>query len=249
MKRRVLLLNLALAAALLASGALLLERWRTAEARNAEILRRASTGPAAKAIELKNAPDTAVRAASYFEVAEKMLFSRDRNPTVVAEAPPEAKPMPALPSAFGVMDLGDGPVAFLAMKGEPQRGYRPGEAVGEFKLVSAGATEITFEWEGQQLTRKLDDLRGVSVEAPPAASSQAASPPARGSADAGQSPGSAAPSVSGRAADKKFGGDINASSRYCLPGDTAPEGTEMDGYRKVLRQTPFSTTCIWEKVQ
>jgi hypothetical protein len=241
MKRRLLILNAALAIAWIACTTVLVQRWREGQARNAEILRRASTGPAAQAIELKNQPETPVRAASYFEVAEKMLFSRDRNPTVVAEGPPpEKKPMPPLPNAFGVMNLGDGPVAFLALKGEPQRGYRVGETIGEFKLAEADARELTFEWEGERVTRKLDDLRGVAVELATAAA------PAAG--PTGQN-APAAPSVSGRDAPPKFGDDLNASSKYCNPGDTSPEGTVLDGYKKVIRRTPFSTACFWEKVE
>jgi hypothetical protein len=240
MKRRLLLLNVALALAWIGLTAVLYQRWRAGEARNAEILRRASMGPAAKAIELKKEAEAPVRAASYFEAAEKMLFSRDRNPTVIVEAPPpEKKPMPPLPNAFGVMDLGDGPVAFLALKGQPQRGYKVGESVGDFKLAAADARELTFEWEGERVTRKLDDLRGVAVELTPVS---AAAPPAQNAP--------AAPTVAGReAGPPKMGEDLSATTKYCAPDDASPEGTVLDGYKKVVRRTPFSTACFWEKVQ
>lgn len=240
MKGRLLALNIALAIAWIGLTAYLYQRWRAGEARNAEILRRASTGPAAQAIELKKEADAPVRAASYFEAAEKMLFSRDRNPTVVVEAPPpEKKPMPPLPNAFGVMNLGDGPVAFLALKGQPQRGYKVGEAVGDFKLAAADARELTFEWEGERVTRKLDELRGVAVELTQAS---AADPPAPNTP--------AAPSVSGReSGPPKFGADMSATVKFCAPDDTSAEGTVHQGYRKVYRQTPFSKACFWEKVE
>jgi hypothetical protein len=242
MKRRLLIVNIVLALAWVALSALLYQRWRAGEARNAEILRRAASGPAAQAIELKKEAEAPVRAASYFEVAEKMLFSRDRNPTVIVEAAaPAKKEMPPLPNAFGVMDLGDGPVAFLALKGEPQRGMRVGETIGEFKLVAADAETLTFEWDGERITRKLDDLRGVAVELTPAAAAAPAAPSAPGAP--------AAPTVTGREGAPKFGDDMSATTKYCAPDDPSPEGTVHDGYRKVIRQTPFSKACFWEKVQ
>lgn len=241
MRRRLRIVNVALALAWIALSVALYQRWRAGEARNAEILRRAASGPAAKAIELKREPETPLRAASYFEVAEKMLFSRDRNPTVIVEAAaPAKKEMPPLPNAFGVMNLGDGPVAFLALKGEPQRGMRVGETIGEFRLVAADAETLTFEWEGERITRKLDDLRGVAVELTPAAAAVAA--PVAANAPA-------APTVTGREGPPKFGDDMSATAKYCAPDDTSPEGTVHEGYRKVIRQTPFSRSCFWEKVQ
>jgi hypothetical protein len=241
MKRRLLAVNLVLALAWIGLSALLCQRWRAGEARNAEILRRAASGPAVQALELRKEAEAPVRAASYFEVAEKMLFSRDRNPTVIVEAAaPDKKPMPPLPNAFGVMDLGDGPVVFLALKGEPQRGFRVGETIGEFKLAAADARELTFEWQGETVTRKLDDLRGVAVELTPAAPAAAPMPQ--------NAP--AAPAVSGReSGPPKLGAEMNATARYCAPDDTSPEGTVHEGYRKVLRRTPFSTACFWEKVE
>lgn len=241
MKRRLLIVNIMLALAWVVLSAALYQRWRAGEARNAEILRRAVSGPAAKAIELRKEAETPVRAASYFEVAEKMLFSRDRNPTVIVEAAaPAKKEMPPLPNAFGVMNLGDGPVAFLALKGETQRGLRVGETIGEFKLVAADAETLTFEWEGERITRKLDDLRGVAVELTPVAAAPAA-------AAAANTP--AAPAVTGREGPPKFGDDMSATTKYCAPDDASPEGTVHEGYRKVIRQTPFSKACFWEKVQ
>ncbi len=243
MKRRLVWLNLAL---LMATGACcwtLYERYRAAEQRNAEVLARASRGLAIEAIEQRAAEDPPLRAASYFEVAEKLLFSKDRNPTVVVEAPQE-KPMPPLPNLYGVMDIGSGPVAFLARKGEGQRGYRLGESIGDFKLVAATPEELTFEWDGKQVKRRPDQLRPdpKDIAQQPAA-------PAASQAPVGAPSAPAEPKVAGRPAEPKLGADIGPTSKYCVDGDTSPEGTELDGYRKVLRRTPFSTSCIWEKIQ
>jgi hypothetical protein len=57
-----------------------------------------------------------VKAADYNDIAQKMLFSKDRNPVVVVEPPPAPKvvPMPALPLFHGVVNLGDGPMAIMS---------------------------------------------------------------------------------------------------------------------------------------
>ena len=72
MKRRLLWINLALVAALAASGYLLRERWMEAAQRKQEILRANPAAPA-KAAEKTTPVEPPPRAASYFEVAEKML--------------------------------------------------------------------------------------------------------------------------------------------------------------------------------
>jgi hypothetical protein len=37
--------------------------------------------------------------------------------------------------------------------------------------------------------------------------------------------------------------------RLCNPGDTSPEGSVVDGFRKVSSPTPFGSSCLWEPVQ
>src|SRR6202035_3233990 len=79
-----------------------------------------------------------VRAAGYIDIAQKDLFSKDRNPTVVVEAAPApAKPpMPKLPLFHGLVDLGDGPMAIMSDGAKaPHRDYQPGDKVGAFTLV------------------------------------------------------------------------------------------------------------------
>lgn len=245
MKRHLLLLNLLLVGLLVAGVVVLRDRWIAAEQRRAEILKAPSAVAAVKAEEVKAAAEP-VRAASYFELVDKMLFSKDRNATVVVEIPKE-KPMPQLPSAFGVMDLGDGPVVFLALGNGGQRGYRIGEKIGEFKLAEATSTDLTFEWEGKEVKRRLEELRAVVKESPaPAAAAAPINAPAAPSAvnaSANPTPDSASKG------NPKMGKDVNASSKYCDPSDTTPDGTVLDGFRKITRRTPFSTTCVWEKVE
>lgn len=244
MKRHLLLLNIVLLGLLIAGGVVLKDRWRAADERRAAVLKAPSAVAAVKAEEVKAAMEP-VRAASYFELVDKMLFSKDRNSTVVVEVPKE-KPMPQLPSAYGVMDLGEGPIAFLSIGNGGQRGYKIGEKIGEFKLAEATSTDLTFEWEGKTVKRRLEELRAVVKEAsaqPQAAPASAANAPAApASVNASANP-------TQEKGNPKMGRDVNASSKYCDPSDTSPDGTVLDGFRKVVKRTPFSSTCVWEKVQ
>jgi hypothetical protein len=99
-----------------------------------------------------------------------MLFAKDRNPTVVVEVKPEPpKPMPKLPALYGVMNLLDGTTAIMSEKPETRHvGVRPGEKIGEFTLVAVDRDEITFAWEGKEVTRKIDAMIDRAGPAPPA---------------------------------------------------------------------------------
>jgi len=223
-------------------------RWREAESRRAQILKAPSAAAAVKAVEAK-AAEPPPRAAGFFEVAEKLLFSKDRNPTVVVEVE-EKKPMPALPAAFGVMDLGQGPVAFLALKGATQRGYRAGETIGDFKLAAVTPKEIAFEWEGQRVIRKVEELRPSAAEtpaeaAPERASAATALPASVAAAMRNVSPNTPPPTVAPGSGAQLFGSQ-SGSMYYCKPDDTTPPGAVVDGYKKTIAQTPIGKTCFWE---
>src|ERR1019366_6395062 len=132
--------------------------------------------------------------AEYIDVAGKMLFSKDRNPTVVVEAPkPVPEPvMPALPNYHGQMSIGE-PVILLSMSANAtQRSYHAGDQVGDFKLVSFDENRVDFEWKGKNIERKLEELKpkettaatgtqagGQGVRAAAPASASAAAPPGR----------------------------------------------------------------------
>jgi hypothetical protein len=154
------LLNLAL----LALGGTLIwtlrASWIQAKARERAVLQRKV---AAKAV-LAPPPLPTVKAvapAEYIDVAGKMLFSKDRNPTVVVEPPkPAPEPvMPALPNYHGQMAIGE-PVILLSMSANAaQRSYHAGDQVGDFKLVSFDENRIDFEWKGKNVQRKLEELK------------------------------------------------------------------------------------------
>jgi hypothetical protein len=168
-------LNLALLAL---AGALvwtLRTNWIAAQARERAVLQRKV---AAKAVLTPPAlPGVkTVAPAEYIDVAGKMLFSKDRNPTVVVEPPkPAPQPvMPALPSYHGQMAF-DEPVILLSPSANAaQRSYHAGDQVGDFKLVSFDEARVAFEWKGKNVERKLEELR--PKETATQASAQAAAP-------------------------------------------------------------------------
>jgi hypothetical protein len=110
-----------------------------------------------------------------------MLFSKDRNPTVVVEPPkPPPEPvMPALPSYHGQMAIGE-PVIFLSVATTAQRGYHAGDPIGDFKLVSFDENRVAFEWKGKHVERKVEELRpkDTTVQTSAQASAQPGGPPA-----------------------------------------------------------------------
>lgn len=47
----------------------------------------------------------------------------------------------------------------------------------------------------------------------------------------------------------EIGPDLGSGFRACLPGDSSPSGTVVDGYRKVSDRTFMGKSCLWEPVQ
>jgi hypothetical protein len=142
--------------------------------------------------------------------------------------------MPPLPLFHGVMNLGDGPTAIMSeKKGAPHRDFRPGESIGDFKLVAVNREEIVLEWDGQQIRRRLEDLEDHSAPPPAAAAEQApAAPPP--------------PAPSGK---PEPGVDVGKGMHACQPGDQSPAGTLAGGMRKRVENSPFGQRCWWEAVQ
>lgn len=238
MKRKLIVIDILLIGAIAGMAWQLREQWRGAEKRqNAVLKKKVIPAPAPPLSPLPTVPPST--AAAYSDVAQKMLFSKDRNPVVVVEAAPP-KPMPPLPVAYGVMDLGDGATAFLGEKaGAATKSYRVGDTIGEFKLLALNKEEITLEWDGQPIKKRFDELAVKEVR--PAAQ------PAANSAPAQRPAGSAITSV---APVKNGPGDpITATTRKCVEGDTSAAGAVVDGYRKVVMQMPMGRSCRWDAVQ
>ena len=189
--------------------------------------------------------------ANYLDIATRLLFSRDRNPVVEPPPPPAPPQVPAFPLAYGVLMIGDPPTVMLSeAKGKPQKGYRPGDRVGDFKIVAVTGADVTFEWQGKNFTKTLGELADKE------ASKLLASAPVQSAPENAASSAApvAAPTVTslggGSTADKQGPGQVvTPSMKQCQPGDTTPDGAIVDGYRKINTATPFGFQCRWEKVQ
>lgn len=183
MNRRMILLNVALLALAGVLVWILRANWIEAQARERAVLLRKIEPKAVLA------PPALPRAkaaapADYIDVASKMLFAADRNPTVIVvpEPPKPAPPppvMPPLPDYHGQMAIGE-PVILLSATNGGQRSYQAGDQIGEFKLVGFDQEKAVFEWKGKNIERKLEDLRpkqSLAQAAPAAAPPPVSAPP------------------------------------------------------------------------
>jgi hypothetical protein len=261
LNRRLVLLNVALLGLAAALVWMLRADWFGAQARERAVLSR-QVEP--KKLLAPPSPPLVkpVSPAEYLEVAGKMLFSKDRNPTVVIEAPPAKPepPMPALPSYHGQMAIGE-PVAFLSTPAGTQRSYHAGETIGDFTLLSFDRDTIEFEWHGKSVRRKVEELRPkeVAQAAPPraaAAASPAASSPAGNAGPAqavtalGAASSSTASTKTDNTSDDPMLGPVQSDgSRACVPSDTSPANTVHAGFRKNVNMTLLGALCNWEQVK
>jgi hypothetical protein len=46
-----------------------------------------------------------------------------------------------------------------------------------------------------------------------------------------------------------LGAEIDTGVRNCLPGDTSPAGTVLNGYQKRIISSMFGPVCRWEQVK
>jgi hypothetical protein len=247
LKPKLIALNLLLLAALGAMGWQARVRWNEAKATREKNLHAQVKPVAAPPLSPTPKPDGA-QAAKYADVATKDLFSKDRNPDVIIDPPKveKVKEMPALPIVYGVMGLPSGTKAIMAEKaGVNSRPVRAGDTIGEFKIALLDPQTVVFDWDGKQISKKIEDLMDRSnSNAPPAGSATAAGaqtnavaapPPRPVSPTAPAAPGQDIPTSQGQ------------SQRACVPGDTSPAGTVVDGYRKTVTQIPFGSLCTWIK--
>ena len=271
MSRRLLLLNLALLAL---AGVLvwaLRSDWFSAQSKEKAMLGQ-KIEPKKILAPPSPPPVKPVSAGEYVDVAGKMLFAKDRNPTVVIEPPPPppAKPetpMPALPRYFGQMAIGE-PVALLSLAGAAQRGYHAGDTIGDFTLVGFDRDNIEFEWQGKSVKKKIEELRakadtpaaanpsavGAASSAPVANVTSSASSIGMGSAPRAASLGGATGAGdSGKPAsasgDDVFGPAQPDGSHACLPADTSAPGTVHSGFIKNVNASIVGILCNWEKLK
>ncbi|MEQ1947363.1 MAG: hypothetical protein ABL995_09245 [Bryobacteraceae bacterium] len=242
-------------------------RWVEAKTKEQQVLARQIEQKKALAPAIAGAPG-AVSPAEYVDVAQRTLFSKDRNPNVVVEAPkvePEP-PMPALPRYHGQMAIGE-PVAILSTANATQKGYHVGEKVGDYELVKFDRENIKLEWHGKTVEKKLTDL--VAKEAPAASAPQPAAQQANAARNAApqvqnsgpittviSSPASNAGSSTSTAMGSSntnlpsaIGGDIGGGLRACVSSDDSPSGAILSGFKKNILKSMFGEICRWEPVK
>ena len=250
MTRKLLLLNLALIAMLALLAWTLRERWVEGKARENKVLRARVPAPPPPAIPPKAAV-APLKAAAYAEVAEKVLFAQDRNPSVILPPPPPPpapKAVPPFPVAHGVMVFGNvPPTILLSEKGKTeQQAYQAGGKIGEFTIVSIDNQQVVFEWEGKTFRKNISDLEdsaplgdteqvASNAQGGPAAPPQSTPPPQQQPEElynGGQGPGK----------------QLSDSYRACQSTDSMPSGAVVDGFKKVVSSNPMAPgrkICGW----
>jgi hypothetical protein len=260
--RKLWLLNFVLLASAIALGSHVRENWREARRREAMLMSidpPAAKGPGYQKVALL----PPVTAATYLEVADKLLFARDRNSKVELPPPPPPpveppKPvMPPLPKAFGYMNWGGAKALLSEKSGASQRAYSPGEKIGDFTLVAVDRKNITFEWNGELVVKTWEELKDSAPAAPAPSTISTANTgggPVLGGA-MGDKPqlltAEAKPPAPTDNSPKPSGPNPDAAGRAhsCAPGDTATVGAVVSGYKKTERMTPFGKACFWDPVQ
>ena len=225
MRRYLLLIDVTLLLGIVLTFLVLRDRWDVAAKREQALLRQMLPSVPPPMVPALPTLSPATPAA-YMDVAQNFVFSRDRNPNVILDpppAPPPPKPMPPLPLAYGIIDLGGGATIILSERsGAQHRSYRPGEKIGEFKLVAIAGKEVHFEWDGKPVKKHLDELMDKKSLEAPAPAAQATPAPAAPAATT-LAPPKAGPGV-----------ELGQDSRACVPGDTSAPGTVKDGFSKVV---------------
>jgi len=186
-------------------------------------------------------PPKPVFASDYLEVAQKLLFFRDRNPDVVIDAAPP-KPLPPMPVALGVLDLGSGPTVILSKNAKaPQQAYRVGDMYEDLRIADIRPDAVVFEWDGKRIYRTIAELAPEEGSVPVQQQTAAPKPAAS------KKPATAVIGEAGKAGPSDI--DIGVGVRACRPGDNSPPGTISGGYKKVVTKTPFGKVCRWEPTQ
>ena len=147
--------------------------------------------------------------------------------------------MPALPVFHGIMNLDGTPLVILSMGASgPHTAVHAGEPIGQFTLVSVNTDGLTFDWNGQKVTKTADELTDHSnaqavMQAAAVERTAAPPPPAAPPAPALVGPG-----------------EVTAFGfKTCNMNDGIDPGTIQDGYRKTITSTPFGKTCTWDPVK
>jgi len=262
MNRKAVALNLILVALLAWGGTQLRKRWQEARQHEAEVLAKAPA-PVSIAAPPSPAPVAPAPATEYIDVAQRTLFSADRNPNIEipVEAPKPEPPVPPMPTYHGQMGFGK-PVILLSTGSSAQKGYAVGDDVGEFKVLAFDQEHITLGWNGKEIEKELRTL--AAKEEPRQARTPNANPATavNGKAASKSVPTAPrSPAAANNANTRQIGGETNNASpasknnpifgqplgvnRACVPTDASPAGTVKDGFKKVITSSLMGE-CYWE---
>jgi hypothetical protein len=236
MRKKLWALNLLLLAGLALLARELHQNWKAARNREQRMLGKKAQ-PAPPPAPAQSILPPPVQAAAYLNVASQTLFSKDRNPNIVVEAPKEIPP-PPFPKFYGVMNLGDGPSAIMSDGPARQKLFAIGDKAGEWKLTAIGADTLEFEWQQKKFTKRFTELQDKSET------------PAEVLAPRGPSASTPAPVTPAAPARPGPGVEMGGGFFACNPNDPSPAGTVLDGKRKVITDSMFGgKTCRWEPVK
>jgi hypothetical protein len=242
LKRKLQLLNVVLLGLIVVVGFRIHNVWKNARERETRMLN--IHVPLEKAVPLMPLPQFAATSAiKYSDVAQNMLFSRDRNPNVIYDPPapaPPPPPMPALPTFYGMMKFRTPGIILSEKPGAPQKTYHAGEQVGPFKLVAFDDSHVTLDWDGKKVERNIEEL---VEKAPTAGAGNAQNTPSAAQAAPAAAVQNVAPLPLGP------GVDIGGGFHGCQANDSTPSGTVQNGLRKIETATPFGKSCKWEPVK
>ena len=258
MTRKIVFLNIVLLALAAVLGWRMRVAWLASQQQQSDVLSKTSRPVAV----LPPSPAPAVEPATpadYIEVAQRTLFSRDRDPNIIIEVeapkpPPPPPPRPALPRYHGQMALGE-PVVVLSLDGKQKR-YRAGDKIGEFTVTAWDRSTLTLDWKGEEVHSDLESLKPPPEEVARSKNVKSPAPPAGAAA---QIPASARVETAKRANTGKIGdkgkeegegkpGRAVGAFRTCEAGDNTPAGTIADGYRKVMSVGLMGAECHWEPI-
>ena len=244
MNRKLILLNAVLLLVVVYGGVQLRNQYQSAKARQAALRAvRIPPAPAPPFVPLPN--DAPVLPSGYKDVAMQDLFHPSRNPNVEVPpppAPPPPPPMPDLPRYHGQMNLAGELITLLVEKpGMQEKAIKPGETIGQFKLVDVNTSEITFAWtfNGELARRSLSSMMDNTAAAGAAAGASDARPSTAPSAPQ-------APQIKSAIGPGELTG---MGTRLCDPNDSTPAGSVVGGFRKTEGRTPFGSFCVWDPVK
>jgi len=255
LKRRLWLLNVVLLVVLLFLGHVLRQHWQEAHLRERKVLdvkSRPAEPPYLPARQMVQK----LQPTAYVDVAQRVLFAKDRNPDVIPDPPkppPPPPPVPPFPVAHGVMILGDVPPTIIlsANSKAEQQAYRAGDKVGEFEIASIDDRQVVFTWAGKTFVKNISDLEAADTTAANQQQTPNAAPPVQNTPPPplAPTPAQVVSTQSGPAGGRDLTGD--GKTKSCEHSDPNPAGAVVDGYRKVVLVNPLAPSapyCQWQSV-